>query len=271
MVDTPMPRSRARAAIDRSPVTSRTPVVASPSEMSRMRFTSSRGPGAASSSAVAVESAHEMQVSPPTRMARMEASTVGRLDASRTVGGTRTRAVVSNETTVARSPSCMRSTMPTAAAMALFILSPAIEPERSTTMARCTGGGASCWSGARSAPVTVARTNVPALPPRESRAMVACPTRPSRSSVLPSTKCDETVASGSGAGSLRQLPGRSARADGVGRSMAPAAEQATPRVAQRAKVRTRMRLVRGWRGEDLSPLEAHPGGLQQGARRLPPQ
>ena len=81
-----------------------------------------------------------MHVSPPRRIERIAASMDARVVALVRVGGTTSVAWVSKLTTATLSPSRMRSTMPTAAAIAFEMRSPFIEPERSITMARFNGG-----------------------------------------------------------------------------------------------------------------------------------
>ncbi len=205
-----------------------------------------------------------MHVSPPGRIARMADCTAERDAGSTVVGGTSSEAVVSNATTVTRSPSRMRSTAPEAAAMAFRIFSPAIEPERSTTMTRCdeadepeeaplTGSDA----------VTVASRKVEAAVPVVLRGTALCPSRPSSSNVEPSTKCAGVV-DDPGSGEMAMGSGTVERARDRGTVAATALASDMPSADQRANVRTSIPSLRARNTKDL------PGGLRREAypRRL---
>ncbi len=155
-------------------------------------------PGVCARSDIASSSPHEMHVSPPRPMPRMRASTLSRAPGPIVVGGTTTWVWVSKVTTLTTSPSSRRSTAVWAAAMALRRRVPFMDPERSMTSARL--AGAALFATAPSAPFTSTITKVS---PVDVRASLACPTRPSTVSVLPSVKREIsfTCAGRSGAGS----------------------------------------------------------------------
>ena len=145
-------------------------------------------PGVWPRSRIASSSPHEMHVSPPRPMPRMRASMLSRAPGPIGVGGTTTWVWVSKVTTLTTSPSSRRSTAVCAALMALRMRLPFMDPERSITSARLTF--AALFATSPSAPFTSSMTKVS---PLEVRASLACPTRPSTVSVLPSVKRESSA------------------------------------------------------------------------------